>query len=173
MCCCTFCILRIQKKYESTDEIMFLFILPCFSLFSPVLTKNKTLQRGFVCGLTWGWSKASWDVRRPNGAVDDPLVTPECGQRPVESGVPLWVGNKNTWRSGERKTNWEETKIKKKKKVQKQTELTTLAVWSHDPETMRFSPLVWLQSTEYTFKIHSHNTASAWRLPQLYSSVSE
>lgn len=30
--------------------------------------------------------------------------------------------------------------------------LTTLAVWSQDPDTTRFSPRVWLQSTEYTCK---------------------
>ncbi len=33
----------------------------------------------------------------------------------------------------------------------KQTALTTLAVWSHDPDTTRFSPRVWIQSTEYTY----------------------
>lgn len=159
MCCCTFCILPIQKKYESTDEIMFLFLLPCFSLFSPVLTKNKSLQPGFVCGLTWGRSKASWDVRRPNGAVDDPLVTPECGQRPVESGVPLWVGNKNTWRSGERKRNWEETKIKKKKstKTNRTHHFSGLIPRSRDDEVLSsgLTPVhrVHLQNTQSQYSI--------------------
>lgn len=159
MCCCTFCILRIQKKDESTDEIMFLFLLPCFSLFSPVLTKNKTLQPGFVRGLTWGRSKASRDVRRPNGAVDDPLVTPECGQRPVESGVPLWVGNKNTWRSGERKRNWEETKIKKKKstKTNRTHHFSGLIPRSRDDEVLSsgLTPVhrVHLQNTQSQYSI--------------------
>lgn len=47
--------------------------------------------------LTWGRCKATWDVRRPNGAVDDPFMTSEGGQRWTESRVPL-TEIKLTWR---------------------------------------------------------------------------
>lgn len=73
-----------------------------------------------------------------------------------------WVWRVRGWEWGP--TGGEKNKTlvrgwKRHGKEKKRANLTTLAEWSHDPETMRFSPLVWLQSTEYTFthtQTHTH-----------------
>lgn len=45
--------------------------------------------------------------------------------------------------------------------------LTTLAVWSHDPDTTRSSVRVWLQSTAYTWT-HTHSGSPQRRCPAVH-----
>lgn len=48
------------------------------------------------------------------------------------------------------KTNMKKTERRRRGEERRNFHLTTFTVWSHDPETIRLSPRVWLQSTAYT-----------------------
>lgn len=71
-------------------------------------------------------------MRRPDGAVDDPFVTPERDQGAAEVLVPLQEREHSYGRS-----NSEEAGPQMKGRS-----LTTLTERSQDPEAMRFSALV-------------------------------
>lgn len=65
----------------------------------------------------------------------------------------LWGWSAMDWEQGPTdrdKTNMKKTERRRRGEERRNFHLTTFTVWSHDPETIRLSPRVWLQSTVYT-----------------------